>query len=202
MSGKVKKLIDEAQREKDESSLSFAEKFFADENKAAKNFSALQMKLLQINQWNRHSMLSSYRLFAENGQPLQTDRLFVEALIRISLKGSGKYDWVRVINIFKAADEFIITVRPVFDPTEENPDRKVISHFFTDASTNNFCLWRRREKISFYVIGLEEKMNTDETKNTLETIRNAAVNLSLYLGIQKGEWEKFCHNFLEDADEK
>jgi hypothetical protein len=33
----------------------------------------------------------------------------------------------------------------------------------------------------------------------LETIRNVAVNIATYLGMQKSEWEKFCHHFLEDA---
>ena len=42
-------------------------------------------------------------------------------------------------------------------------------------------------------------MNTAEAKNALEAARNAAVNLGSYLGVQRGEWEKFCHHLLEDA---
>lgn len=119
--------------------------------------------------------------------------------MRILLKGSGKYDWVKIISIDEATDEFIITVKPTFDPTADEPDKTVISHFFTDESTNNFCLSRNGGKISFYVIGLNEKQNTSETKNTLETVRNVAVNAAAYVGIQEGEWEKFCHSFLEDT---
>jgi hypothetical protein len=110
-----------------------------------------------------------------------------------------KYDWVRVIDIYEEADEFIISVKPTYDPTAETIDKNVISHFFTDESTNNFCLLRKSDTIWFYVIGLGEKQNTSETKNALETVRNVAVNLGSYLGIQKSEWEKFCRHFLEDA---
>ncbi len=122
--------------------------------------------------------------------------------MRISLKGSGKYDWIRVIDIYEAADKFVVTVKPTYDPTQEKSDKTVISHFFTDDSTNNFCVLRKEKTIAFYVIGLGEKQNTNETKNTLETIRNVAVNLGSYLGIQKVEWEKFCHHFLEDIAEE
>ena len=142
-------------------------------------------------------MLSTYALFDENGREI--NEINVGTFIRISLKASGKYDWIRVIDIYDAPDEFIITVKPTFDPTTENRETSAISHFFTDEATNNFCLFKKAETVAFYVIGLNEKTNTNETGGAIETIRNVAVNLATYLGMQKGEWEKFCHHFLEDA---
>jgi hypothetical protein len=56
--------------------------------------------------------------------------------------------------------------------------------------------------VAFYVIGLNEKANSTETDGALETVRNIAVNLATYLGMQKSEWEKFCHHFLKDAAEE
>lgn len=182
---------------KHESSVSSAEKTFSDEPEAERFFSILKTKILHIDEWNEHAMLSEFWLFDETGQKRQSGILEVGTFLRISLKGSGKYDWVKIISIDEAVNEFIITVKPTFDPTADEPDKTVISHFFTDEATNNFCLSKDGRKISFYVIGLNEKRNTSETKNALETIRNVAVNVAAYVGVQQGEWEKFCHSFLE-----
>ena len=202
MSGKTKDLLKQAKANENESSISSAEKNFSDAAEAAQTFSLLRSKLLDIEEWNKHSLLSDYQLFDETGKPHQANQLSVGVFIRISLTGSGKYDWIKVEDIFEAADEFIITVKPTYDPTAEIPDKRAISHFFTDDSTNNFCLLKTSNTIYFYVIGLNEKQNLSETENVLQTIRNFAVNLGTYLGIQKGEWEKFCHHFLEDAAEE
>ena len=199
MSFKTDNLLNQANLDEDHSSFSSAEKTFADQAKAAQIFSILKAKLLNINEWNAHSLLSSFRLFDENGQTLAPENLSVGSFMQISLKGTMKYDWVRVIDIYEAADEFIITVKPTFDPTADEIDKSVVSHFFTDESTNNFCLLRRADTVALYVIGLNEKLNTRETKNVLEAARNAAVNAGSYFGVQTGEWEKFCHHFLEDA---
>lgn len=195
-------MLKQAKGKGDESSISSAEKSFDNGSEAARVFQTLKAKLLQIEEWNAHSLMSSYALFDADGKILENEKLADGLFIRIALKGSGKYDWISVENIHEAADEFIITVKPTFDPTAEDRDEKTVSHFFTDESTNNFCLFRKEKTVGFYVIGLNEKQNTSETKGVLETVRNVAVNLATYLGMQKSEWEKFCHHFLEDvADE-
>jgi len=199
MNFKTDKLLNQANLDEDHSSFSSAEKTFPDEAQAAQIFSILKAKLSNINEWNAHSLLSTFGLFDENGQPLQTEKLAIGAFMQIALKGTVKYDWVRIIDIYEAADEFIITVKPTFDPTADEIDKSVVSHFFTDESTNNFCLLRRADTAQLFVIGLNEKLNTGETKNALEAARNVAVNLGSYLGVQRGEWEKFCHHLLEDA---
>lgn len=199
MKGKIEELLERARTDENHSSLSSAEKTFSAEAEAARVFAALKIKLLNIEEWNAHAMLSSFRLFDERGQPLENKHMAVGAFLQISLTGTMKYDWVRVIDIHEAAEEFIITVRPTFDPTAENQDKSVVSHFFTDESTNNFCLSKSGAQVGVYVIGLNEKMNSAETGGALETVRNAAVNLGAYLGVQRGEWEKFCHHLLEDV---
>ena len=199
MKFKTDSLLEQSRRDEDHSSFASAEKTFADEPEAAKVFSSLKAKLSDVDEWNAHAMLSSFELFDENGQALTTKKMAVGALLRISLKGTMKYDWVRVVDIYEAADEFIVSVKPTYDPTGESGDQSVISHFFTDESTNNFCLVRKASSVTLYVIGLNEKMNTEETDGALEAVRNAAVNLGSYLGVQRGEWEKFCHHFMEDA---
>lgn len=194
---KTDDLLKRAEEIEGKSSISSADKIFENETNATSVFSDLKTKILDINEWNDHALMSTYTLFDEEGREI--NRIDVGDFIRISLKMSGKYDWVRVIDIYDSPDEIIITVKPTFDPTDENSGPKVTSHFFTDEATNNFCLIRKGEKVAFYVIGLNEISNTSETTGTLETIRNAAVNVATYLGIQKSEWEKFCHHFMADA---
>lgn len=195
-------LLNLANQPTGESSVSSADKHFADERGAARVFSKLKTKVTNINEWNDHCFISSYELFNRTGKISESGKISVGKFIRISLKGSGKYDWIRVTDIYDATDEFIITVKPTFDPTAENIDKTIISHFFTDESTNNFCIFKKDKMAAFYVIGLNEKQNTSETENTFQTIRNIAVNFATYLGMQKSEWEKFCHHFLEDTANK
>lgn len=195
---KTDELLSQAKRNENESSISCADKTFADEARAAQVFSSLKTKLFDISEWNAHSLMSSYKIFDENGKASENQKISDGVFIRISLKGAVKYDWIKVIKIHESADEFIITVQPTYDPTAENVNKLVISHFFTDESTNNFCLSKRGENVRLCVVGLNEKQNTSETANILESIRNVAVNLSTYLGIQKGEWEKFCQHFIEE----
>lgn len=198
---KTDELLKQAEKIPNESSVSFAEKDFESGAEAEEVFTALKSKILQIDEWNIHSLFSTYALFSENGKQIEHGKLDAGLCIRIALKGSGKYDWIRVENIFEAADEFIVTVKPCFDPTGEKTDKKTVSHFFTADSTNNFCICKKGKSVAFYVIGLDEKMNTNETGGALETVRNVAVNIGTYLGVQKSEWEKFCHHFLADAAE-
>jgi hypothetical protein len=199
MKFKTDDLLAQASRDENHSSISSAEKTFSDEAQSGRVFSDLKVKLANVDEWNAHSMLSSFKLFDERGQELQSNKIGVGVFMRISLTGTLKYDWVGVRDIHKAADEFIITVAPTFDPTDKTTDKSVTSHFFTNESNNNFCLLRKGHMVALYVIGLNEKMNTDETESTLEKVRNAAVNAGSYFGLQSGEWEKFCHHFMEDA---
>ena len=196
---KTDDLLNQAKRNNSESSISFADQDLADEQEAARIFSLLRRRVLDIAGWNKHSLFSTYELFDENGGEIADGKIAVGVFIRIALKASGKYDWIRVINFSEDEKEFVITVKPTFDPTAEKTSEKVISHFFTDESTNNFCLFRKGKTVAFYIIGLDEKPNTGETGGALETVRNVAVNIGTYLGIQKSEWEKFCRHFLSDA---
>jgi hypothetical protein len=199
MKGKLKELFEKAQSAAEhDTSINGAERDCAAEPEAREVFAEFRRKLLDLPRWNSESALTSFAHFDADGREIEAQPLAEGDFIRIALKGSGKYDWVRVARIEQTDDEAVVTVSPEFDPTAEQPDRETTSHFFTSAATNNFCLQRDQTKILFYVIGLEEKTNLGETGNTLETARNALVaNLGYYLGIQKGEWKTFCRNFLE-----
>lgn len=180
------------------SSVASARRKFSTAAEAEKHFSEFGRKLFRINDWNAHSGLTSFELFDETGKPRGAETAKTGNFVRLSLAGSGKSDWVKIVKIGDEPDETILTVQPTYNPTEENPDKSVTSHFFTCESTNNFCLQKKDDTINFYVIGLDEISNTRNTNNIIETARNvAAANVGRYLGIQKGEWTTFCENFLE-----
>lgn len=208
MNKKIPILLAEAERQSEspdakKSSLAEAARQFTTASEAEANFGRLREKLFHVEKWNSDSGASSFELFDENGNKIKNERAAINNFIKITLPGTGKADWVKIIEIHDAPDEAVVTVQPTYNPIEKNPDKTVISHFFTNDSRNNFCLERDREALNFYVIGLSEMSNTEDTNNIIETARNfATANLGHYLGFQKAEWTIFCRNFLEIKETK
>jgi hypothetical protein len=203
MISKIQNLLSEAEAQKassspEQSSIASAEKIFSTASEAEIFFGRIKEKLPQIEFWNNKSALNHYTLFNEVGQSSERKAAQVGDFIRISMRGGLKYDWVKIISLDETPEEAVLTVQPSFDPTEKASDKNVTSHFFTDEATNNFCLERKLEAVRFYVIGLNEKSNTGETNNLLESARNFGVaNIGSYTGIQTAEWKTFCERFLE-----
>lgn len=199
MSGKIQNLLEQANSSQaNDSSVTFAKRVFSIETDAEKYFEKVKKALFDLEIWDKNSTPSSYELFDEAGRVRESKIIFLGGFIRIHITGSGKYDWIKVIEIYDAPNEFVIRVEPTYDPTKKPADKTVTSHFFTNESTNNFCLQRDGKEIILYVIGLKEKTNTGQTGGTIETIRNvAAANSGYYFGIQKAMWKIFCAKFLE-----
>ena len=199
MSEKIQSLLEQANySDTNDTSVSSAKRSFSSEQEAGIFFGKIKNKLLNLSNWNENSTPSSYELFDETGRVSEFKSIETGKFIRITVHGSGKYDWVGVLNIHDAEEEFVITVSPTFDPTADPVDKTVISHFFKDEATNNFCLQKDDKSVALYVIGLNEKANIKESANPLEAARNAAAaNLGYYLGLQKTMWTEFCKNFLE-----
>lgn len=205
MNSKIQDLLKQAESQAEktpqQSSVTCVKRDFSIDSEAKDFFDKLRQKLLRIKDWNPKSGLSSYELFDESGSLSHRKQAITGDFIRLTLHGSGKNDWVKIIDIRDAPSEIVLTVKPFFDPTADEPDKKVTSHFFTSEATNNFCLERKEKAINFCVIGLNEKTNTEETKGISETIRNfATANIGSYFGIQKAEWKTFCENFLETKE--
>lgn len=206
MNSKIQELLElaelQAEKTPQESSVTCASRNFSDDSEAENFFGKLKQKLFRIIDWNAKSGLTGYELFDENGSVSHRKQAVIGDFIRLTLHGSGKCDWIKIINIHDAPDEIILTVKPFFDPTSEQTDESVTSHFFTSEATNNFCIERKGKTINFRVIGLNEKTNTEETKSVIETIRNVATaNIGSYFGIQKAEWQKLSESFLETKND-
>lgn len=207
MSDLIENLLNQAAAQADSSapdtsSETSAEREFPSETEAKNAFRALKEKLFDIERWNAESGISSFALFDKDGKAQPKKRAAVGDFIKITLPASGKDDWVKIKSVREGDDEIVLTIQPSPNPTAEE-DGQTTSHFFTADSTNNFCLQQLGAKLKFYVIGLNEKTNTDDTSGILETVRNAATaNVGYYLGIQKTQWKIFCENFLEMRSEK
>lgn len=185
----------------DHFSVNYGEREFENERDAAAYLDDLKKRLIDIKKWNQHAGLSTYELFDQNGAPVERP-IAPGLFMRITLTGSGKADWVKIENVFESPYEIVIRVKPTYDPTEDSRQTGKTSHFFTAAATNNFCAFREGNKVSLYVIGLNETLNSGHTSGLIETARNTMVaNLGYYLGIQKAEWTKFCESFLSDHEE-
>jgi hypothetical protein len=208
MNKRIQRLLGEALAQKHssgtgESSTTYASRAFPKTRDADDFFNKLSREFFRVREWNEKSTLTRFELFDEKGDICERQTAVVGDFIRLSMAGTGKADWVKVIEIIDEADEAILTIKPSYDPTENEPDKNTISHFFTSDSTNSFCLEKSNAIVSFYVIGLSEKTNTDETGNLIEKARNAAVSkVGPYFGIQKGEWKTFCANFLRLTDQE
>lgn len=178
------------------SSVSNASRVYPTDNEAANAFNNFKGNLFHVEYWNKASDFSSFAHYDENGGEISQKPFSVGSMIKISLPGSGKDDWVKIKEIYDGNEEIIITLQPSFDPTAED---KHTSHFFISDSTNNFCLQKSDRKLNFYVIGLNEKTNTEDTEGIIETARNFMTsNVGYFFGIQKAQWKTFCENFLKD----
>lgn len=200
--GKLRDLLKRAENPNDstiadDSCVTGATRVFSSVAEAEKNFVRFREKLLHVARWKDCSDISDFDLFDESGVLRPAKTAAVGDYIKITLPGSGKADWVKIGGIDESADETVLVVRPANDPTGAG-NEETTSHFFTEDSTNNFCLQRSDAAINFYVVGLNERINTKETGGVLETVRNyATAHLGHILGIQKTQWETFCRNFLE-----
>lgn len=185
-----------------DSSINVAKRTFVSEDDAGEFFKTTRMHMVRIEEWRKNSSMTTYDLFDEAGQEVNSEPISAGKFIRIGLYGGGKYDWVRVEEILDEPTEFVIRARPSHDTTQ--PDRKdSISHFFGPEARNHFCLQLNVKTVAFYVIGLKEKHNTKFTDSLIESARNAAVaNVGYYTGLQKSVWKEFCKNFLSTDEEK
>jgi hypothetical protein len=202
--GTIQKLLEAANSSTEgDTSLNLAKRVFVDQSECERFFETTCSKVRNINEWSRNSSPTDYELFDESGEVANAEPISEGMFIRINLYGAGKYDWVRVMSITEAPDEFVMTVKPAYDPTERPVNVDSISHFFGPEATNNFCVQRIDKTVAMYVIGLNEHQNTKFTDGLIESARNSAVaNIGYYTGLQKGVWKEFCTNFLSKAEEK
>lgn len=203
-SSDIEKLLEAANSSTSgDTSVNIAKRVFLKQADCDAFFEATRANLVNIAEWNKNSSATSYKLFNEGGEVVESGAIAPDLFVRIGLYGSGKYDWVRVLKITDRPEESILTVKPSHDPTQKPVDLDRISHFFGPEATNNFCVQRIGKTVAFHIIGLNEKLNSGFTDGLIESARNAAVaNVGYYSGLQKAVWKDFASNFLATNEEK
>jgi hypothetical protein len=208
VNARIQRLLGEALAQKyssgtGKSSITSASRTFPNAHEADDFFNRLREELFRVREWNEKTTLMSFELFAEKGNMCERQTAIVGDFIRLSMAGTGKSDWAEVIDIVDEAGEAILTIRPSYNSTGNEPDKNATSDFVASTSTKSFCLEKNNAVVSFYVIELSEKANTDTTGKFLETARNVAVSMvGPYFRIQQGEWKTLCINFLRFADQE
>ena len=203
MSSKIENLLKHVNESNAaDSSVTNAMRLCADEAEAESVFRQLTGKLFSIEHWNIESEVMNFDLYDADGIARPQKTAAAGDYIKTAMPGSGKDDWIKIVEITESPDEIVLTVQPSRDPTDKN-DQATVSHFFAADSTNNFCLQKKGVKTTFYVVGLDEKSNVENTGGIVETVRNiATANISYYFGLQKTQWLTFCDNFIESKARK
>ena len=198
VNARIQRLLGEALANKyssgtGKSSITSASRTFPNTHNADDFFNRLRAELFRVREWNEKTTLTSFELFDEKGNMSERQTAIVGDFIRLSKAGSGKSDWGEVIEIVDEPGEAILTIKPSYNSPGNEPDKNHKSRFVASTSTHSFCLEKNNAVVSFYVIELSEKANTDEAGNFLETARNVGP----YFGIQLGSWKALCVNFLQ-----
>ena len=198
VNARIQRLLGEALAQKyssrtGKSSITSASRTFPNTHNADDFFNRLRAELFRVREWNEKTTLASFELFDEKGSIPERQTAIVGDFIRLSMPGTGKSVWATVIEIVNEAGEAILTIKPSYNSPGNESDKNNKSNFFASTSTHSFCLEKNNAVVSFYVIELSEKANTDEAGNFLETARNVGP----YFGIQQGSWKALCVNFLQ-----
>ena len=121
MNKRIQRLLGEALAEKHssgtgESSITSASRVFLETHDADDFFNTLRPELFRVREWNEKATLTSFELFDEKGDISERQNAVVGDFIRLSMAGTGKNDWVKVIEIIDEAGEAILTIKPSHDP--------------------------------------------------------------------------------------
>src|SRR5213082_2335718 len=88
-----------------DTSLNGSKRTFDSELEAADFFRHASTRIRDIDTWNKCGSASDYALFDEAGKA--AGQIQNGVFIRIQLAATGKYDWVRVVNVQEDAIEVV-----------------------------------------------------------------------------------------------
>jgi hypothetical protein len=163
-------------------------------------------RLININKWKDISgtLSATFQLTDDHGTPL--DRVARPGdYIRIDIPGPGTstghgYDWVRIEviedkpNPVGDRESFVITVRPVSSPLNNEPD---VAHFFDDKATSSFVVKRNGLRVTAAEHGRNELPNKD-VERTTDKVRNTMVANAATSGLSALQWNWLVQGVLKD----
>lgn len=151
--------------------------------------------MLYVHNWHQLAGWLSADFQLTDDQGKEVDRTAEKGdHFRIDITGPGSqagegYDWARVEDIkemnSEEVDSIAILVRPASNPQTPNPN---VAHFFAEKSTSTFVVTRENNKVSASIYDRNIEAN-EETKQSLDKIRNAVVGLGAKHGFSKLQWQ-------------
>ena len=120
VNARIQRLLGEAlaQRyssETGKSSITSANRTFPNTHNADDFFNRLRAELFRVREWNEKTTLTSFELFDEKGRTCsERPTAIVGDFIRLSMAGTGKSDWAKVIEIVDEAGEAVLTIKPSY----------------------------------------------------------------------------------------
>ncbi len=185
------------------SSMDAVEKrIFASQEEADVFFAKACERLLLINEWEKHSGISSFQLIDANG--IRAERkAIIRDFIRIDIPGPGTYagmgyDWVRIedIRLLENSEQQILymTVRPSCHPMDKDG---TIAHFLKAEATSTFIVRKVKLEIFAEEHGRNELANTSDG-SFLDKSRNLIVGIAAKIGLSYPQWKSLVKGLLRD----
>jgi hypothetical protein len=179
---------------------------FQDGDSARAFYKIARERLLYVHNWGKLAagLSADFQLTDEKGT--EADRLAQQGdHFRIDIPGPDSkagegYDWAFVEAIKEVhegdVDSIAIRVRPAPNPQTEN---KNVAHFFSEESTSTFVVTHERNTVTASIYDRNIEAN-DETKETLDKVRNAVVGLGAKHGFSKMQWQSLTDAFVKTTD--
>ena len=177
---------------------------YSNEGEARKFFQIARQRLFEVNNWGEIAgkLSADFQLTDEGGKEVKR---FVKKNdhLKIGITGPGSkagngYDWVRVEDIKEIhsadVDAAGILVRPDSDPQTSNPS---IAHFYSEKSTSTFVVSREKNKVTACIYDRNIETN-EETTESADKVRNAAIGLVAKFGFSKLNWKALAEALISN----
>ena len=163
---------------------------FENEAAAKEAFNEATRKLFDVNAWTNIPAIanSAFELYSERGQPLHRPRVEKGDFIKIDLPGPLPFYWVMVTEVSEGDHEAQFTVKPTYDPTDDD-DKQVTDHFFQEQARSIFRVERNGKEITAMEIGINEAINNQKLEAGDKALINTLVSEGGWAGIQKYQWK-------------
>ncbi|HEX6428590.1 MAG TPA: hypothetical protein VF008_12925 [Niastella sp.] len=165
-------------------------------------YSIAAQRLLNVNHWHEYAgkPTATFQLFDETGnavnRPVQKDDYLLINIPGPDNPDTGGGDWVQVMQTGeRSSDQQQLTFITV--KTATNPLVRTVSptHFFDQAATSTFVIYRKQLKIMAAVFGRNEHSNL-RSPNLFTRIRNWLFYIGAQLGLAKLQWKALTHGLL------
>ena len=171
-------------------------------NQAQEAYRVAATRLLNVNHWHDYAGIATaaFRLTDREGNPLNRE-VAKGDYIRINIPGPGNPegngdDWVQVLQVGNKNQDHLqltyLTVRVSDNPLDA---KTATAHFFDQAATSTFVVYRENLTITAAVYGRNERVNR-KTGNWFTRLRNWLIYMGAQLVFSNLQWKSLTRGLL------